>query len=187
VVQDSVKPLEPTPIPTLIPTKVNQHLKEVKPIDKKIIDRITLPLPTGEILQRSMKRLIEMKLKYPKPDREVDLEHLPNILMFSSRVILLLPSNWVEADLTDPLGIRYIIKYLTKMIENSIDLLPRMIEHPINDIETIEGLLITRVILEFKLKLRLVIEDQSFLNMFEMITRSLDPGLWNLQKVYMKF
>ena len=186
MVRDSVTLLEPIPIPTPIQIKVNQHLKEVKPLDKKIIDRITLFLPTGETLQRSMKRLIEMKLKYPKLDRGADLEHLPNILMFSNRVILLLP-NWVEEDLPDQLGIRYTIKYLIKMIENSIDLLPRMIEHPTNDIEKIEDLLIMRVTLESKPKLRSVIEDQWFLNMFEMITESLDLDLLSLQKVYMKF
>jgi hypothetical protein len=170
VVRDSVILLEPIPTPTLI--KVNQHLSEVQPLDKKIIDRITLFFPIGETLQRSMKRLIEMKLKYPKLDRGADLEHLPSILMFSNRVILLLP-NWVEEDLPDQLGIRYTINHLIKMIENSIDLLPRMIEHPTNDIEKIEDLLIMRVTLESKPKLRSVIEDQWFLNMFE--------------KVYMKF
>jgi hypothetical protein len=143
VVRDSVIPPEPIPTPTLI--KVNQHLSEVQLLDNKIIDRITLFLPIGETLQRSMKRLIEKKSKFPKPDREVDLEHLPNILMFFNRVILLLLSNWVEEDLPDQLGIRYTTKYLIKMIENSIDLLPRMIEHPTNDIEKIEDPLIMRV------------------------------------------
>jgi hypothetical protein len=104
----------------------------------------------------------------------------------SSHRLVLLP-NWVEEDLPDQLGIRYTINHLIKMIENSIDLLPRMIEHPTNDIEKIEDLLIMRVTLESKPKLRSVIEDQWFLNMFEMITESLDPDLWNLQKVYMKF
>jgi hypothetical protein len=174
VEQDLVIHLEPIPIPTPTLIKVNQHLSEVRLLDKKIIDRITLFLPTGEIFQTSMRRLIEMKLKYPKPDRGVDLEHLPNILMFFNRVILLL-SKWVEDDLPDPLEIRCIVKYLIKMIES--DLLPKMIEHRINDIEKIEDLLIMRVTLEFKLKLRSVIEDQSLHNMFEMITKSLDPDL----------
>jgi len=98
VEQNLVIPLEPIPIPT--PIKVNQHLSEVKLLDKKIIDRITLSLPIGEILGTSMKRLIEMKLKYLNPDQEVDLEHLPYILIFYNRVILLL-SNWVEDDLPD--------------------------------------------------------------------------------------
>jgi hypothetical protein len=182
VERDSVILPEPFPTPTII--KLNQHLNEVQLLDKKIIDRITPFLPTGETLQRSMKRLIEMKLKYPKLDRGADLEHLPSILMFSNRVILLLP-NWVEEDLPDQLGIRYTINHLIKMIEN--DLLPRTIEHPTNDIEKLEGLLMMRVTLDSKLKLRSVIEDQSFLNMYEMITESLDPDLWNPPKVYMKF
>ena len=115
VEQGLVIPLESTPIPTLI--KVYQHLSEVKLLDKKIIDKLTLSLPIGEILGTSMKRLIEMKLKFLKPDLEVDLEHLPNILMSFNRVILLLP-NRVADDLPDRRGIRYTIKYLTKMSEN---------------------------------------------------------------------
>lgn len=117
VEQGLVMPLESTPIPTTIKLKVVRHLKEVKPLDKKIIDRITLSLPTGETLWTSMKRLIEMKLKFLKPDLEVDLEHLPNFLMSFNRVILLLP-NRVADDLPDRRGIRYTIKYLPKTIEN---------------------------------------------------------------------
>ena len=62
-----------------------------------------------------------------------------------------------------------------------------MIEYRPNDIEKIEDLLIKRVTLEFKLKLQSAIEDQSFRNMFEMITRSLDPDLWNLPRASTKF
>ena len=62
-----------------------------------------------------------------------------------------------------------------------------MIEYRPNGIERIEDLLIKRVTLEFKLKLQSAIEDQSFRNMFEMITRSLDPDLWNLPRAFMKF
>jgi hypothetical protein len=126
-----------------------------------------------------MKRLIEMKLNFLKLDQGVDLEHLPNILMFSNRVILL-PSSWVADDLPDRVEIRYTTNHLIKTIKN--DLLPRMTEHPINDIEKTEDLLITRVNLEHKLQLRLAIEDLSSRHIFEMITRLLDPGLWNLRK-----
>ena len=181
MIRDSVILLEPIPTPTLI--KLDQHLSEVQLLDKKIIDRITLFLPTGETLQKSMKRLIETMLKYPKLDRGADLEHLPNIPMSSHRLVLL--PNWVEEDLPGQQGIRYTINHLIKMIEN--DLLPRTIELLINDIEKIEGLLKTRVTLESKPKLRSLIEDRSFLNTFEMITESLDPDLWNLQKGSMKF
>ena len=117
VEQDLVILPEPIPTPIPIQIKVNQHLSEVQLFDKKICDRITLFLPTGEILLKSMKRLIEMKLKFLKPDLEVDLEHLPNILMSFNRVIFLLP-NWVADDLPDRRGIRYTIKYLTKTSEN---------------------------------------------------------------------